>query len=260
MASRPDGGATLNLYCIDINTDTWGGIGYALGTWDASNVPNVGYVARILNEYYPNTDQPALANDNETAAAVQAAIWFFSDRYVLNTSDPLHDAVAAITAKIINEGPLVQPPPPSLTITPATVSGPRQGARTVYGHDRRSRGSHRQRHGREYVRRPRRHDADRAWNHGAVRPEDLAALLGYPQRRAPGHLGSHRPQRQRLSLRRQHRRGQRRPEAHPGRERHLENHSPSHGGVSAQRGAGREEDDRRCGCRIARAGRDPRGL
>ena len=81
----PGGGATLNLYCIDIDTDTWGGIGYALGSWDASNVQNVGYVARILNEYYPNTNQPVLANDNETAAAVQAAIWFFSDRYVLNT-------------------------------------------------------------------------------------------------------------------------------------------------------------------------------
>ncbi|MGB8876510.1 MAG: hypothetical protein WCD11_09350, partial [Solirubrobacteraceae bacterium] len=56
----PGGGAPLNLYCIDINTDTWGGIGYALGTWDASNVRNVGYVARILNEYYPNTNLPVL--------------------------------------------------------------------------------------------------------------------------------------------------------------------------------------------------------
>ena len=98
----PGGGATLNLYCIDINTDTWGGIGYALGTWGASNVKNVGYVARILNEYYPHTDEPATladgaaASSNETAAAVQAAIWFFSDRYVLNTSDTLHDTVVAI--------------------------------------------------------------------------------------------------------------------------------------------------------------------
>ena len=59
----PGGGATLNLYCIDINTDTWGGIGYALGTWGASNVRNVGYVARILNEYYPHTNEPTkLAN------------------------------------------------------------------------------------------------------------------------------------------------------------------------------------------------------
>ena len=51
---------------------------------------------RILNEYYPFVPtQPAgLANTTEQAAAVQAAIWFFSDRYVLNTSDPLHDTVA----------------------------------------------------------------------------------------------------------------------------------------------------------------------
>ena len=126
------GGATLNLYCIDINTDTWGGIGYALGTWDASNVQNVGYVARILNEYYPHTNEPAkLANGNtatpnQTAAAVQAAIWFFSDRYVLNTSDSLHDTVVAIVNKIRAEGPLVKPPPPSLTITPSTVSSARR--------------------------------------------------------------------------------------------------------------------------------------
>ena len=122
----PGGGATLNLYCIDINTDTWGGIGYALGTWDASNVRNVGYVARILNEYYPNTTLPALGNDNETAAAVQAAIWFFSDRYVLNKdpADPVYAATVAIVNKIRAEGPLVEPPPPSLTIDPKSLSGP----------------------------------------------------------------------------------------------------------------------------------------
>lgn len=122
----PGGGATLNLYCIDINTDTWGGIGYALGTWDASNVRNVGYVARILNEYYPNTTLPDLGNDNETAAAVQAAIWFFSDRYVLNKdpADPVYAATVAIVNKIRAEGPLVEPPPPSLTIDPKSLSGP----------------------------------------------------------------------------------------------------------------------------------------
>jgi hypothetical protein len=126
------GGPNLDLYCIDINTDTTVGIGYALGTWDASNVQNVGYVARILNEYYPNTDEPTkLANGtaatpNQTAAAVQAAIWFFSDRYVLNTSDALHDTVVGIVTKIRAEGPLVEPPPPSLTVTPTTISSPRR--------------------------------------------------------------------------------------------------------------------------------------
>ena len=49
----------MTLYCIDINTDTYIGNGYALGTWDDANVPNVGYVARILDEYYPNTNEPS---------------------------------------------------------------------------------------------------------------------------------------------------------------------------------------------------------
>ncbi len=30
------------------------GVGYNLGTWDASNVDNVGFVARLFNNYYPN--------------------------------------------------------------------------------------------------------------------------------------------------------------------------------------------------------------
>jgi TQXA domain-containing protein len=120
-----DGSPELELYCIDIDTFTYGGIGYALGTWDDSTVPNVGYVARILSEAFPNTDEPADLTDlNQKAAAVQAAIWFFSDRYVLNTSDPLHDAVATIVERIRTEGPLVQPPPPSLTLTPSLRSGP----------------------------------------------------------------------------------------------------------------------------------------
>jgi Thioester domain len=124
-AHPPGGGAEESLYCIDINTDTYIGFGYVLGTWDAANVPNVGYVARLLNEYYPNTNEPAGLTDlGQKAAAVQAAIWFFSDRYVLNTSDALHGTVVAIVNRIRSEGPLVEPPPPSLTITPPQLSGP----------------------------------------------------------------------------------------------------------------------------------------
>ena len=238
MASRPAAARELSLYCIDIYTITYGGIGYVLGTWNAANVPNVDYVARLLNEYYPNTDEPAALTDlNQKAAAVQAAIWFFTDRYVLNTSDPLHDAVAAIVDDIRAEGPLVQPPPPSLTITPSHVSGP---AGSVLGPftvntdatpERPPR--HRHRHGREHVLGLGRHGADRQWSLGAVRPEDLGAVDGSVHRGARGHRGGDRPHRQRLPLRRQHRRGQRRPAPHPGQDGHLENHRPSHRGVSA---------------------------
>ena len=47
---RPtDGSPTLDLYCIDINTITQNGITYALGTWDAANVPNVGFVLSLIH-------------------------------------------------------------------------------------------------------------------------------------------------------------------------------------------------------------------
>lgn len=120
----PPGGDELSLYCIDISTGTNIGYGYALGTWDAGNVPNVGYVARLLNRYYPHTDEPAaLTNLNQRAAAVQAAIWFFTDRYVLSTSDPLHAAVVAIVNEIRAAGPVVEPDPPTVSIDPASRSG-----------------------------------------------------------------------------------------------------------------------------------------
>ena len=116
--------ARLSLYCFDINTNTFPGINYALGTWNASNVPNVNYVAQVLNNYYPKTNEPAALTDpNQKAAAVQAAIWFFSDRYVLNTSDPLHDVVSGIAAAVIAKGPASPPEPPSVNITPDTLSG-----------------------------------------------------------------------------------------------------------------------------------------
>ncbi len=123
--SPTDGSPALTLYCIDISTDTWGGIGYQLGTWSSAEVPNVGYVARILNSYYPAVPgQPAGLSESQKAAAVQAAIWFFSDRYVLNTGDSLHSTTAAIVAAALAAGPITQPPPPSVTITPTAASGP----------------------------------------------------------------------------------------------------------------------------------------
>ncbi|MFL5926001.1 MAG: DUF5979 domain-containing protein [Gaiellaceae bacterium] len=117
-------GSPLRLYCIELHTDTWEGLGYDLGAWAEANVPHVGYVARVLSDYYPATNEPAtLGDDNAKAAAVQAAVWFFSDRYVLRTDDPLHEATAAIVAAVIAAGPIVQPPPPSLVISPNTKRG-----------------------------------------------------------------------------------------------------------------------------------------
>ena len=128
------GGATLELYCIDIHTDTQIGYGYSLGQWDEANVPYVGYVAQVLDQFYPhNPDNPIFPagwSDAQKAAATQAAVWYFSDGFVLNRSSVLYPVVGDIVADAISKGAVPAPGTPSLTITPSSVSG---GAGTVLG-------------------------------------------------------------------------------------------------------------------------------
>ncbi len=59
---------------------------------------------------------------------MQAAIWFFSDGYVLSTTSPLRAAVVKIVDDIRAQGPLVEPPAPSLTLDPPHQSGPADSA------------------------------------------------------------------------------------------------------------------------------------
>jgi hypothetical protein len=49
FGTATDGNTQLSLYCFDIYTNTSPGTNYALGTWNASNVPNVNCVAQVLN-------------------------------------------------------------------------------------------------------------------------------------------------------------------------------------------------------------------
>ncbi|MCC9176004.1 thioester domain-containing protein [Arthrobacter sp. zg-Y179] len=120
------GTTTAEMYCIDLRTSTRTGIGYENGSWDESNVPNIGYVNRILNTYYPSTNLPA-GNVNNKAAAVQAAIWFFTDGFVLNRQSSLYSTVAGIVNDTIDAGPLEEPDPPAIAITPPTTGAPVTG-------------------------------------------------------------------------------------------------------------------------------------
>ncbi|MER2138219.1 MAG: thioester domain-containing protein, partial [Arthrobacter sp.] len=115
------GTTTAQMYCIDLRTSTRIGIGYVNGTWSEANVPNIGYVERILNTYYPSSNLPAGLNNNQRAAAVQAAIWFFTDGYVVNPRSPLYSAVAGIVNATIAAGPQTEPPAPDISVTPATA-------------------------------------------------------------------------------------------------------------------------------------------
>ncbi|MCS5724148.1 thioester domain-containing protein [Herbiconiux sp. CPCC 203407] len=124
-ASVSDPSLTAEMYCINLRVATEGGIGYESGTWAESNVPNIGYVTYILNSYYPTTDQPSGLTANQRAAAVQAAIWYFTDNYLVSSSSTaVRAAAAAIVTAAQVAGPLEEPPAPDLTITPATASAP----------------------------------------------------------------------------------------------------------------------------------------
>jgi len=125
-ASATDPSQTAQMFCINIRVQTQPGIGYENGTWAESNVPNIGYVAYILNNYYPAVPgEPAdLATEDARAAAVQAAIWYFTDGFVLDAGSPVRAATAGIIAAAQAAGPLPEPAPPAVSITPTEGSAP----------------------------------------------------------------------------------------------------------------------------------------
>lgn len=121
--SVDDPSLTAEMYCINLRVNTYVGIGYESGTWGESAVPNVGYVTYILNNNYPAVDAPTGLTADQQAAAVQAAIWFFTDGFVLG-SEPaaVRTAAAAIIAAAQSNGPVPEPAAPDVAITPPTAA------------------------------------------------------------------------------------------------------------------------------------------
>ena len=123
IASAEDPSTTGQTYCINLRVLTAVGTGYASGTWTESNVPNLGYVTYILHNYYPAVDAPAGLTRNQQAAAVQSAIWYFTDGFVLGASpSKVRAATAAIIAEAQANGPVAEPAAPDVEITPASGS------------------------------------------------------------------------------------------------------------------------------------------
>ncbi|PRB14154.1 hypothetical protein CQ042_11770 [Microbacterium sp. MYb62] len=139
--SDPTTGATGTAYCIDFSTETGVGAGYAIGEWDESNVPHLTYINYILTNYFPfDTTNPISAlTPAQQVAAVQTAIWYFSDGFVLATgTDPVvRNATALVVQDALDSGGLPEPTLPTLAIDPATaevpVSGEVVGPFTVTG-------------------------------------------------------------------------------------------------------------------------------
>jgi hypothetical protein len=116
------GGNTALMYCVDLLTPTDPGLSYVAGSWASAGTANTGLVARILQDFFPATDAPAtVATAGQKAAAVQAAIWFFTDAFVLNSTDPLYPATSAVVARALAEGPPPEPPAPPLAVTGPTT-------------------------------------------------------------------------------------------------------------------------------------------
>lgn len=120
-------------YCIDLATETEIGVHYELGDWTSANVPNLDYVTYILNNYYPVVPgAPALSTDAEKVAAVQGAIWYFTDQFVVPQFGypaqhaAIRDIVQATQTALAGGSPPA-PPLPTLTITPDAGTAPTTG-------------------------------------------------------------------------------------------------------------------------------------
>jgi hypothetical protein len=113
-------GAPAWLYCIDLNHSLKFNQPYEEGNWSAANVTNLPQITRILQQH--PADATAAANDSVEAAAVQSAIWHFSDGFDLTGGPPgVTDLYAQIVADA-NLNPAIEPAA-SLAISPVQQTG-----------------------------------------------------------------------------------------------------------------------------------------
>jgi Thioester domain len=114
-----DGTPTF-VYCIDINNPLQLNQPQEEGNWSDSNVPNLAKITRILQQR--PADATAARGNAVEAAAVQAAIWHFSDGFALTGGAPgVMSAYNQIVADA-NANPVTEPKP-SLGLTPTARTG-----------------------------------------------------------------------------------------------------------------------------------------
>jgi TQXA domain-containing protein/LPXTG-motif cell wall-anchored protein len=127
-----DGGGTLQTYCIDILHHTQPKAKYQETSWNQSTLSSnkdAGKILWILQNSYPQVNDLAKLGSEigegtltkqEAAAGTQVAIWRYSDHVKVDAKDPKANKLAdwlGSHAQTLSE------PKPSLTLTPAAVSG-----------------------------------------------------------------------------------------------------------------------------------------
>lgn len=154
------GGKTVSAYCIDFHTKIALNERYSEGTWDESQVKNLGKVLWVLTHGYPNADAAKLVEaagakvpggvDKDKLATLlyfgtQTAVWHFSDGLKLGDyvegehllAKPLYDVVMKVRAYLVQNATDQLEPKPTLTITPANgksvPAGEKLGPYTVAG-------------------------------------------------------------------------------------------------------------------------------
>jgi TQXA domain-containing protein len=124
-------GTSGQAYCIDFSTETSNGVGYRSGAWDEANVPNIAYINYILTNYFPfDTSNPISGlTTTQQVAAVQTAIWYFSDGFVLATATNavVRNATTAVVADALANSGIPEPDAPTLTVTPDSLEAPATG-------------------------------------------------------------------------------------------------------------------------------------
>src|SRR5205807_713995 len=124
-----DSGTNAYAYCIDVLVTIVLNKQFTPQPWDSSHVgiseADLARINYILHKY-PATATVAKGTTNGAieAAAVQSAIWHFSDGFEINRDGSNDAAVVSQYDTIVADasGHSAAEPPPSLTITPASGS------------------------------------------------------------------------------------------------------------------------------------------
>ncbi|GAB4561953.1 MAG: hypothetical protein Kow0047_09720 [Anaerolineae bacterium] len=122
-----DGGAEkYQVYCVDLHTNWCNGKEHYQGS-DVSRFE----IVWILNHYYPKTDEPSsLSTAEEKAAAVQLALWHFSDGLDISSGGTPSEVFDAARA-IITAAKTASVPKTPTQLDLELTEGPGQGERTA---------------------------------------------------------------------------------------------------------------------------------
>ena len=114
-----DGGPATLAYCVDLT--------HPIGAGDCEPQVPSGYpceVTYVLNTYYPHGAVPSGLTTAEESAAVQAAIWYFTDCYGVSGPSNVATRAAAIIADAQAHGTVCDPPnaPHAVSIAPSSAT------------------------------------------------------------------------------------------------------------------------------------------